>query len=274
MKVNLKLTVLTSIVAFVLSFFTALISKAGFGWSLLRGLICAVVFGGISVGITFLYNKFLSDKSSNDSSSDDQENPAPIGNKVDITIDDAELSEEENTPKFVLTGQNQMLNKDDLSSSSAAQLDNINEEPGSNISQPVSQPLTSGASAETVRKESPVPSSHAVSSEESAPSFKPVALGKVPDNDTDELPAIETSLGDGSFLKQGGDESEDTLDVLPDMGTSSKVHDDTVTDSDFANGGKNTSRLSDPMFPDGSMAESKDAALMAEALRTVLKKGE
>ena len=128
MKVNFKLTVLTSVIAFVLSFFTALISHADFLRSLLRGGILAVIFGALSVGITFLYNKFLSDGSSGETSAYDGQNPAPIGNKVDITIDDAELQEEENTPKFVLTGQNQMLNKDDLGERKTVQLDNINEE--------------------------------------------------------------------------------------------------------------------------------------------------
>lgn len=271
MKVNFKLTVLTSVIAFVLSFFTALISHAGFLRSLIRGGILAVIFGALSVGITFLYNKFLSDGSSGESSADDGQNPAPIGNKVDITIDDAELQEEENTPRFVLTGQNQMLNKDDLGERKSVQLDNINEEP-----RPV-ETVSSGAGVQhtsAVTNNGSENSSDSKSDEKAAPAFKPVSLGQVTGGDSDELPAIENSLGDGSFLKQGEDESEDTLDVLPDMGAPSKAHDDTVTDSEFASGGKNKSRLSDPMFPDGSMAESKDAALMAEALRTVLKKGE
>ena len=268
MKVNFKLTVLTSVIAFVLSFFTALISHADFLRSLLRGGILAVIFGALSVGITFLYNKFLSDGSSGETSAYDGQNPAPIGNKVDITIDDAELQEEENTPKFVLTGQNQMLNKDDLGERKTVQLDNINEEP--KATETVSPVTNMRQTANT----GSVNSSEVKSDEKATPAFKPVSLGQVTGGDSDELPAIENSLGDGSFLKQGEDENEDTLDVLPDMGSPSKAYDDTVTDSEFASSGKNKSRLSDPMFPDGSMAESKDAALMAEALRTVLKKGE
>ncbi len=271
MKVNFKLTVLTSVIAFVLSFFTALISHADFLRSLLRGGILAVIFGALSVGITFLYNKFLSDGSSGETSAYDGQNPAPIGNKVDITIDDAELQEEENTPKFVLTGQNQMLNKDDLGERKTVQLDNINEEP--KATETVS-PVTNKGQITPVSNTGSVNSLEVKSDEKATPAFKPVSLGQVTGGDSDELPAIENSLGDGSFLKQGEDENEDTLDVLPDMGSPSKAYDDTVTDSEFASSGKNKSRLSDPMFPDGSMAESKDAALMAEALRTVLKKGE
>lgn len=271
MKVNFKLTVLTSVIAFVLSFFTALISRADFLRSLLRGGILAVIFGALSVGITFLYNKFLSDGLSGETSAYDGQNPAPIGNKVDITIDDAELQEEENTPKFVLTGQNQMLNKDDLGERKTVQLDNINEEP--KATETVS-PVTNMRQTTPVSNSGSVNSLEVKSDEKATPAFKPVSLGQVTGGDSDELPAIENSLGDGSFLKQGEDEKEDTLDVLPDMGSPSKAYDDTVTDSEFASSGKNKSRLSDPMFPDGSMAESKDAALMAEALRTVLKKGE
>lgn len=269
MKVNVKFTLLTSSIAFVLSLFTALIAKAGFGRSFIRALIIALIFGAIAVGIDFVKAKFFSDSTSDTGSSsvdsdDSKDNPAPIGNKVDITIDDAELQDDENSPRFVLTGQNQMLNKDDLSGKSSAQIDNINLQPEHSAVESVPKVVPSTNKTEPVSNESV---------QNPSPSFKPVTLGKAPDNDTDELPAIETSLGDGSFLKQEDDINEDALDVLPDMEGGGKLRDDTVTDSEFASSGK-TSRLSDPIFPDGSMAESKDAALMAEALRTVLKKGD
>lgn len=268
MKVNLKMCSFTAAIAFVLSFFIALISGAGFGISLLRAIILAVCFGALSVGISFVYDKFLNEKSYDASSTESTSDSAPtIGNKVDITIDDEELQEDDETPKFVLTGQNQMLSSDDLKSK-PMQVDNINEESGHGSGYSKTQTASSSAVSSSV-------SSKPSSSDSPAPAFKPVSLGQSSKLETDELPAIENTLGDGSFLKQDSEQySEDLLDVLPDMGAGTKAAEQTVTDSEFAVGGKTTSRLNEAMFPDGTMAESKDAVLMAEALRTVLKNGE
>ena len=268
MKVNFKMCSFTAAIAFVLSFFIALISGAGFGISLLRAIILAVCFGALSVGISFVYDKFLNEKSYDASSTESTSDSAPtIGNKVDITIDDEELQEDDETPKFVLTGQNQMLSSDDLKSK-PMQVDNINEESGHGSGYSKTQTASSSAVSSSV-------SSKPSSSDSPAPAFKPVSLGQSSELETDELPAIENTLGDGSFLRQDSEQySEDLLDVLPDMGTGTKAAEQTVTDSEFAVGGKTTSRLNEAMFPDGTMAESKDAVLMAEALRTVLKNGE
>lgn len=268
MKVNFKMCSFTAAIAFVLSFFIALISGAGFGISLLRAIILAVCFGALSVGISFVYDKFLNEKSYDASSTESTSDSAPtIGNKVDITIDDEELQEDDETPKFVLTGQNQMLSSDDLKSK-PMQVDNINEESGHGSGYSKTQTASSSAVSSSV-------SSKPLSSDSPAPAFKPVSLGQSSELETDELPAIENTLGDGSFLKQDSEQySEDLLDVLPDMGAGTKAAEQTVTDSEFAVGGKTTSRLNEAMFPDGTMAESKDAVLMAEALRTVLKNGE
>lgn len=268
MKVNFKMCSFTAAIAFVLSFFIALISGAGFGISLLRAIILAVCFGALSVGISFVYDKFLNEKSYDASSTESTSDSAPtIGNKVDITIDDEELQEDDETPKFVLTGQNQMLSSDDLKSK-PMQVDNINEESGHGSGYSKTQTASSSAVSSSV-------SSKPSSSDSPAPAFKPVSLGQSSELETDELPAIENTLGDGSFLKQDSEQySEDLLDVLPDMGAGTKAAEQTVTDIEFAVGGKTTSRLNEAMFPDGTMAESKDAVLMAEALRTVLKNGE
>ncbi len=268
MKVNFKMCSFTAAAAFVLSFFIALISGAGFGISLLRAIILAVCFGALSVGISFVYDKFLNEKSYDGSSTESTSDSASaIGNKVDITIDDEELQEDDETPKFVLTGQNQMLSSDDLKSK-PMQVDNINEESGHGSGYSKTQTASSSAVSSSV-------SSKPSSSDSPAPAFKPVSLGQSSELETDELPAIENTLGDGSFLRSDSEQdSEDSLDVLPDMGAGTKAAEQTVTDSEFAVGGKTTSRLNEAMFPDGTMAESKDAVLMAEALRTVLKNGE
>ena len=270
---NFKLTAFTSLTAFVLSFFTALFSGAGFFTSLFRAFILAVFFGGLFIGIHFLYKKFL-----NDESSDIQvaENPSgtvknPIGNKVDITIADEELQEDDSSPKFILTGQNQMLNKSDLEnvnnangSSSKEDEALLNEKFDAEETEPVKQSdsESKGQGNETAQKKS-------------AYSFKPVALGKNSDFESDEFPNIEDTLGSNSILNKPSVSEDDSIDEFPDMENSvSPLKDGVVTYSDFASDGKPKGRLSDTVFPDGSMAESKDTGLMAEAIRTILKKEE
>ena len=109
----------------------------------------------------------------------------------------------------------------------------------------------------------------------SAYSFKPVALGKNSDFESDEFPNIEDTLGSNSILNKPSVSEDDSIDEFPDMENSvSPLKDGVVTDSDFASDGKPKGRLSDTVFPDGSMAESKDTGLMAEAIRTILKKEE
>lgn len=102
----------------------------------------------------------------------------------------------------------------------------------------------------------------------------------------DELPDIPTSLEDNPlFSDENQNESDedsddiisvddDVLDVLPEedeMGVSSIKGraSDVVSDSDFAREGAHYSS-SQNAFPDGKVADSKDSALMAEAIRTVL----
>lgn len=287
---NFKPVIFTCIITFVLSFFVALISGAGFGISLLRGLILAVCFGALSVGISFLFSKFLNDGSYSQAPADIQHetNLPPIGNKVDITISDEELQEDDFSPKFVLTGQNQMLNEEDLGNEVKKQTE---EKPvQSEQSQEVLQTPKINSLEENI---------DSISEENTAPSFKPVPLAaskpetqSKPEpaakpvaevkpepqaqsgNFSSEFPDIEDTLGKNSILSNGSI-TESDVDVLPDMGgTVAGLKDDTVTDSEFASAGKSSSRLSDTVFPDGSMADSKDSTLMAEAIRTILRKEE
>lgn len=280
---NFKPVILTSVIAFVLSFFVALISGAGFGISLLRAFISAVCFGALTVGISFLYNKFLNDTPSESSGSDSssESNPAPIGNKVDIVIDDEELQDDENSPKFVLTGQNQMLNKGDVDNSANQGFTNSTNQFTKNEFENVT-PLKSEevqpkpveqASVQTGVKSSS--DEEKKSSEDS--SFKPVPLVKqsapVSNKMDDEFPPIEDTFGATSMLSANASTASEDVDVLPDMGISNVGKmDDTVTDSDFATAGMAPSRLNETVFPDGAKADSKDSTLMAEAIRTILRK--
>lgn len=279
-KVNFKPVFLTSAIAFVLSFFVALISGAGFGLSLLRAIITAVCFGALTVGIIFLYDRFLNDSQTDNSSSDSQteSNLPPLGNKVDIVIDDEELEDDENSPKFVLTGQNQMLNKGDVENSQNQGFVNSNnkftENAFENVSSETVETKTEtepkSVSEKVLKSETKTPEA------EEVPSFKPVPLVKqnapAPSKASDEFPPIEDTLGENSILNEKKISNEGDVDVLPDMGLSGiGRQDDTVTDSEFASAGKASSRLNETVFPDGAKADSKDSTLMAEAIRTILR---
>lgn len=287
---NFKIIAFTSVTAFVLSFFTALISGAGFGRSFLRAIITGIVFGGISALVQWLYNRFLNDDSSGAGSASDigVENSRPVlGNKVDIVVSDEELQEEEDDPKFILTGQNQMLNKDDLGSSGFVyQKESAGAKPEmkdlTNEESPASSPVKSPEPREET-KASPA-------SQEEPPSFKPVPLAKAEQSpsvsqakktdadsgEADNFPPIENAFGGNSIFNGGPEAKEDdVVDDLPDMsGTPAGLKDDAVTDSDFATSGKSTSRLNETVFPDGSKADSKDTKLMAEAIRTIFRNEE
>ena len=164
-----------------------------------------------------------------------------------------------------------MLNKSDLEnvnnangSSSKEDEALLNEKFDAEETEPVKQSdsESKGQGNETAQKKS-------------AYSFKPVALGKNSDFESDEFPNIEDTLGSNSILNKPSVSEDDSIDEFPDMENSvSPLKDGVVTDSDFASDGKPKGRLSDTVFPDGSMAESKDTGLMAEAIRTILKKEE
>lgn len=270
---NIKSIFFTSIVSFILSFFVAIFSKAGFLISLLRGLIVALFFGGLFFGISKLFEKFLD--LSSDSQDDGNENiSSQVGNKVDITIYDEELQDEDVSPRFTLTGENQMLDKSDLlnvnSSSTERNSEDLNNQKLSDINE--SALLQQGSSS---NREQILDSSFSEETKNASQNeFKPVSLANTSANnqssELEEFPNIEDTLNSNLGTAQPLQDQE--VDSFPDVGNASGI--DTVTDSDFASFGKAPSRLSETVFPDGSMAESKDSTLMADAIRTILKKQE
>ena len=83
---------------FILSFFAGLFSHSSILSILLKALICAVVFGLLGFGISFIYNRFLSDGNQGELQGDyaadasmNSTAPSAVGQHVDITIQDEEL---------------------------------------------------------------------------------------------------------------------------------------------------------------------------------------
>ena len=106
---------------FILSFVSGLFSHSSILSVLLKALIFAVVFGLLGFGISFIYSKFLSDGSGGDyqgdystDASSSSVQSSPLGQNVDITIEDEELRPSESDNHFVVGDRHQMLNDSDV----------------------------------------------------------------------------------------------------------------------------------------------------------------
>jgi len=245
--IKAKNVAIPAVLGFVLSFLLSLIATHSFAFSLLRGLIFAVVFAGLAMGIMFLYKKFLSDDGGNDFSSPERKKS---GSMVDITINDETLPDDGQGPQFFVSNNKHNLTEEDKIS--------LNE--GSNDkNQDSSNDFTEKSNG----------ASTVVDQNEEAEGFKPVPLGQ---------PFAAENKDSASTVSEK-DDSEERLDTLPDIGNivsdEKKETNDNglIKDSDFAEFGQNES--SNPAeFPDGSKAVNHDTETMAKAIRTLLKKDE
>ena len=237
---------------FILSFVAGLFSHSSILSILLKALIFAVVFGVLGLGISFIFNKFLSDGSGGDFQSEysaDTSSAVPnasaLGQNVDITIQDEELRPSESENHFVVGENHQMLNDSDVRTSANKTEDNSS-----------SQGFVPLRNFETVKnfsgKEAVIPA-EAVASENTAASSTPVAT---------QSTAV-SNFEAGSV--EGG------IDTLPDMenfvfseGSGSEDDDsDTGTESEFVSSSGYHKKNDGP-------AEVQDAALMAKAISSVL----
>ena len=239
---------------FILSFVSGLFSHSSILSVLIKALIFALVFGLLGFGISFIFEKFLSDGSGGDFQSDYNTDSSPagantsaLGQNVDITIQDEELRPSESENHFVVGDNHQMLNDSDVRNSGSA----------ANVSSS-SQGFVPLRNFETVKnfsgKEAVIPA-EAVATEnkaaESVQTATPVAA----------VSNFETNSADGE------------IDTLPDMenfvfsesSDSGSENDDSdaVTDSEFISSASSHKKNDGP-------AEVQDAALMAKAISSVL----
>ena len=104
MKFDWKLPTFAAGGAFLLSFFTGIFGRVGFGTVLLRALLFALLFGGVAIGINLLLRKYLPEifSSGGESRDIDTERTVDItlgeedagGEGMGDTIGDAGLDEE------------------------------------------------------------------------------------------------------------------------------------------------------------------------------------
>lgn len=246
---------------FILSFVSGLFSHSSILSVLLKALIFAVVFGLLGFGISFIYSKFLSDGSGGDyqgeyspDSSSASVQSSPLGQNVDITIEDEELRPSESENHFVVGENHQMLNESDIRNSAN----------GSNDAQNSSQGFVPLRNLETIKNFS---GKEAVKPADAVASENTSASGNL-DDVSDNAIAQET---ENSSANGNSDNAGKAIDTLPDMenfvfsdnsGSDSDDDSDTGTDSEFV--------ASSGSRKKNEAAEVQDAALMAKAISSVL----
>lgn len=260
----LKKLIAPASMGFVLSFFISLIAtKGNFGHSLLRGLIFAVAFSLLFFLIDFVFNKFL-DGPDAVSVSSKPSSDAGLGAKVDITLSDEELSDDGVDLKFSV-GQNKVglaQNPSDISRPSSVEKTETKSQSSAapaSVVQSV-QPAATVSGSFQQSSSAASPSSPKESSSEGA-SFRPVPLGS------------ETVSDSGNGKVGDLDSLPEISDFDSDLGSekSESFGDDVVNDSDFA--GTNNS-LYNRSKPGDEVSSGRDAATLAKAIQTILKREE
>lgn len=100
---------------FVLSFFISIVSTGKFSSSLLRALVFGGVFSVLGIVFSFLDSRFLNDGVS-DVLEESSKNPSkPAGSVVDITIDDENLTQDNDAPSFSVSDNVHRLSEEETS---------------------------------------------------------------------------------------------------------------------------------------------------------------
>lgn len=283
---NPKNVGICAFIGFALSFVIGLISSNSIGRCFFNALIYAVVFGALCVGITFIYQKFLSiDKTDSDSSSEDGHFQPAQGSNVDITIDDDSLPDDENGPKFVVSRTESVPPEMRAETQVSESADNGMETASSGIT-PMSDDKADteheldvlpddstgleppdSLPDEEVRKEEPpaAPVQENAGEQPASQAFVPVNLA----DNAAPVQKTEKPSGSGGVLDELG-ELPDIGELSPDSKNESSG--DVINDSEFASAGSPSVSASAPTFSDGKPAAEQNAAVMAEAIRTVLAK--
>lgn len=244
--INPKNIGICSCVGFFLSFFIGLISGVHFSHVLLRACLFALVFAVLCVGITFIYQKFLSEDNGGFSVDSDAVSQKSPGGVVNIVVDDTNLADDGLSPKFTVMHRHAPVNPKSspqpVSSESEQSVSDVEDFVPEPVDEPVSTP---SASEDSFR---PVSLAEGTSSEavKASPVSAPVQpQGGAEDAQLDELPDIG-SMGIAE-ASEGGDSSVDSSDEI-------------VRDTEFATGG---AKMKEQPI-------SGDTNVMAKAIQTLL----
>ena len=260
--INPKNICISACIGFFISFLIGLFSDVHFSVVILRAFLCALGFALLCVGITFLYQKFLSiDTGGFAAESDPVAAKAQSGGVVNIVVGDSSLPDEELAPKFTVLNNHSDLNKNSESLSAAS--NTLSEEEPSSASPGQPEPLAAGPAPHAERaQDNPAPSVAADNS------FKPVSLGQVSHNPEPDAPSARAAAAssDGNSTEQL-DELPDISDMQTDSSDlaselDSPGTDEIVSDTEFATGG---SKMKEQPI-------SGDTTVMAKAIQTLLAK--
>ena len=259
--INPKNICISACIGFFMSFLIGLFSDVHFSVVILRAFLFAVLFAGLCVAISILYQKFLSiDNGGFAADSDGMGAKTQSGGVVNIVVGDSNLPDEELAPKFTVLNNHSGLtaNNENLSAGSK----NVSMEQASYAAPTeASSNVVSTAPAESLQENPSAPSG-------GESSFKPVSLGEVSQNsETAAAPAEEKHGASGAA-------SGEQLDELPDISDMQTSSSDVASELDSPESGE---IISDSEFATGGskMKEqpvSGDTAVMAKAIQTLLAK--
>ena len=253
--VNPKNICIFAVVGFLLSFFIGLFSDVRFLSVVLRALVSGVGFAALYIGIGFIYQKFLSyDNSSLAADSDLSAQKNVTGGIVNIVVDDSNLPDDGNSPKFnVMNNHHSDLVNSKPEEEPAPQAQNFsdsktaveNEVPAEPAAASSFQPVSLASSP--VQKSSPAPKMPDFAPVAAAASISPAESVSGEENSLDELPDLG---GMGTEIETGSSASD------LESGSAAEV----IQDSEFATGG---SKLKEQPI-------SGDTNVMAKAIQTLL----
>ncbi len=278
---KLKKIILSFVIAFVASFLIGIISTRSFGFSLLKALIFGVIFALLAFGISFVNKKFLtvdSDSFSSDDYGSSNFSSRRTGNSVDITIDDENLTEDDEEAKFAVEMNKRELPESDLVNESSVKAANTSSAMGSSspevleAAEPIGSTDSTGSSdiKEAVSVNEKSETNDSAGSEESNAGEKSQAALVREAN-------LKSNVSD-SFASSNSKKHEDSfIDQLPDFGdlnvSDKSEMNDIAMDTEFAQ--ESSVKFSNDSSSKKSSAEEaskNDASTIASAIRTLLKK--
>lgn len=280
--INPKVIVSSAMVGFFLSCFAGFIGGAGILIILLRAVIFAVVFGGLGVGASFVFSKYLI--LPEDGFSPAGENPPvtasvpqSVGNAVDIAITDEALPVDEQEPAFQITQSvkkyygTHVDSKNDLSAVESTDGEPLRSVHSDNVRQNVETPEAVSDEADEVKLnayEKVDFSSEKNHVDDVKTSAAPLVEEAVPEIQETEVKADTEEKG-GQEQARGGleiDELPDLTDLVDSaVGESSGL----IADSDFADSDSHITKKSGLNSKELSKS-MKDSETLAKAIETVL----
>lgn len=293
--IKTKNLTITAVFGFVLSFLISIFSTHNFGRSLLRGILFALMFGALAMGIDYLIEKFLETGNETNPLSEvgTGKNQSTVGNKVDITVSDDNLTDDGDGLKFSVSGG---LNRNDVSASAPkAEAEDSEAQKvsssGSSIQTEVSKAEVSSGSNESVNSVSTASESNFVPVQLGQPFMQSSVSEETPKasesmaTETSSVSAASSQPMDAASARKAAARAEREAGIkevgaLPDIGafipeTKASSEDDDagiIDDSDFASDDNPDLSFAKERNAGSSTLSSKDhdSDTMAKAIRTLL----